>query len=276
MPRRSFMQLASGAGCLPALASAGALATQPDHVKNCVVIHMEGAPSHTDTFDLKTGAWTPAAFRPIRESAIAWPAGLFPELSRQLGDIALVRGIRSDSVIHEKAIQPLLIGMPLIGKTSFADACSDARALLRSGRAPGIIRLSSSGWDRHANLYGTALDAANPNSSARRFDAAVAKLIRDLRSDGLLDQTLIVAMGEFGRTTGPLNHQGGRDHHPVMAAMFAGAKLRGGTVLRATEETGTQPLGPQAMSSSELLEAIQSLPGQKDGAVGTPISALWA
>jgi uncharacterized protein (DUF1501 family) len=48
-------------------------------------------------------------------------------------------------------------------------------------------------------------------------------LIADLKQDGTLDQTLIVALGEFGRTVGPLNTNNGRDHHPQQTALFAGA-----------------------------------------------------
>ena len=63
-------------------------------------------------------------------------------------------------------------------------------------------------------------------------------LISDLKSDGLFDETLIVAIGEFGRTVGPLNSQAGRDHHLQQAVLMAGAKIRGQRAIGKTDSAG--------------------------------------
>ena len=60
----------------------------------------------------------------------------------------------------------------------------------------------------------------------------------DLRSDGSLDNTLIVAMGEFGRTVGPLNVNSGRDHHPQQSVLMAGAQIHGKRAIGSTDPTG--------------------------------------
>jgi uncharacterized protein (DUF1501 family) len=65
-----------------------------------------------------------------------------------------------------------------------------------------------------------------------------------LRDDGLLDETLIVAMGEFGRTVGAPNSNGGRDHFLQQSALFAGACVRGGVSLGATDSIGSMTTDP--------------------------------
>lgn len=205
-----------------AAAAAGAAFLAPAPARHSIFVHLAGSPSHTDTFDFQPGPWTPPAMDPVRFGEILWPAGLFPQLTAHLDSIALIREIRCPSVVHRE---------PHAARASFEDQCRDALALLHSGRAPRVIHVTAPGWDSHANIYGSALNPADPNSAARRFDAALATLLDDLKSARLFDQTLIVAAGEFGRTTGPLNHLGGRDHFPVMAALAAGATVPGRTAI---------------------------------------------
>jgi uncharacterized protein (DUF1501 family) len=73
------------------------------------------------------------------------------------------------------------------------------------------------------------------------FDLAYTTLLEDLRQRGMLDTTLVVALGEFGRTP-QLNARGGRDHWPgVWSILFAGARVRGGQVIGASDRTGSEP-----------------------------------
>jgi uncharacterized protein (DUF1501 family) len=73
------------------------------------------------------------------------------------------------------------------------------------------------------------------------FDMAYTALLDDLHQRGLLDSTLVVAMGEFGRTP-QLNACGGRDHWPgVWSVLFAGGRVRGGQVVGASDRTGAEP-----------------------------------
>ena len=82
---------------------------------------------------------------------------------------------------------------------------------------------------------------ANPNmySLSNELDRAVGSLVEDLKTSGDFDRTLIVMMGEFGRTPGALNVQGGRDHHKnAMSVVMMGGGVAGNRVIGATNSTG--------------------------------------
>src|SRR5436190_6964253 len=96
------------------------------------------------------------------------------------------------------------------GNTAFGNACITARNLLRADLGTRFIQITFGSWDHHTNIYGANTQLA---VMAKQFDGGLGTLIADLKTDGTLDQTLIVAQGEFGRTVGPLNSNGGRDHH---------------------------------------------------------------
>lgn len=188
-----------------------------------ILIEMSGGPSHTDTFDLKIGPWTPAWMNPVRFGEILFPAGLMPSLAGMFDRIALLRGITAGSLIH----RPIESGWPFLRASgaSFEAACQRASRMIRDGAPRVHIRLG--GWDHHGNLYEQLRTISQP------FDAGVASLIAGLDRDGVLRSTRIVAMGEFGRTPGPLNQNGGRDHHPVHAGLLAGGGIAGGAIIDA-------------------------------------------
>jgi hypothetical protein len=121
------------------------------------------------------------------------------------------------------------------GSSNFGNACITARNLLRAKLGTRFIQISFGSWDHHANIYAPN---ATLQSMARQFDTGLASLIADLKQDGTLDQTLIVAMGEFGRTVGPLNQNNGRDHHPQQTVLFSGAGVRGMRAIGSTDVTG--------------------------------------
>ena len=125
------------------------------------------------------------------------------------------------------------------GASAFGNACLTARNLLRANMGTRFIQITFPGWDHHANIY-TQLAGMLP-----QFDNGLGRLMTDLKADGLLDQTLIVAQGEFGRTVGPVNGNRGRDHFGQQAVFVAGARTRGGRAIgisdlngRGTLETG--------------------------------------
>lgn len=119
---------------------------------------------------------------------------------------------------------------------SFATNCLLARRMVERGvRFINIIHAS---WDHHTNLeFGLSYNS-------KLMDQPVAALIRDLKQRGLLDETLVVWGGEFGRTPLGENRPGpttvtGRDHHPTAFTMFmAGGGTRGGTTHGETDEIG--------------------------------------
>ena len=340
--------------------------------RNVIFILMNGAPSHTDTFDLKEGAWTPAAFKPTSYGDLRFPQGLFPNLAEQMDSLVFVRSIVAWAVAHgvgqawvqlgrnplagmsrisphigsvvamelgpqddAKRVLPAFLslnsggsdpqqgyfptktapfyvnpnggglgntthrdGQPRLqtrygllermdqelrgsdalgsavaenaalnvaartlmynpavdsvftyaaaeraryGNSSFGNACIAARNLLRSGLGTRFIQIGIGGWDNHVNIYQTNT-ALTP--VAKQFDSGLATLIADLRSDGLLDSTLILAMGEFGRTVGPLNSQAGRDHYLQQAALFAGGGIKGRRAIGATDTLGGTTIDP--------------------------------
>lgn len=186
---------------LLATAMAAAL---PRPSRKTIFIEMSGGPSHTDLFDLQLGEWTPSWMKPVSHGSILFPAGLMPRLADLLDRFTLVRGLEARSLEHHSVV-PELDG-PMLRATSatFLDACR--HALLSPEQ---FLQIRFGSWDHHGNLYGLL------RPMAQSFDEGVATLIRGARD------THIVAMGEFGRTPGPLNQNGGRDHHPIHAAFVA-------------------------------------------------------
>ena len=122
------------------------------------------------------------------------------------------------------------------GNSGFGNACIAARNLLRAQAGTRFIQISFGSWDHHVNIY---QPRANLQLMATQLDSGLGSLIADLKQDGTLDQTLIVAMGEFGRTVGPLNVNNGRDHHVQQTALFAGARIPGRRAIGATDATGS-------------------------------------
>jgi len=333
--------------------------------KNCIFILLAGAPSHSDTFDLKEGPWTPESFRPTSYGDLRFPQGLLPQLAERLGELVLVRSVRAWALVHslaqtwiqigrnpasalggiaphigsivaleneaERAADDLLPGFislnaggsqvgagylpvtyapfqvrpsptglrntthpdgrerwegrrqllrlldeplrkdsplgPLptdldnfyqsagrlmysdrvqsafamtgeeraaYGNSSFGDACLIAQKILRGKLGTRFIQISLGGWDHHANIYAPA----GLPRLAGELDKGLAGLLDGLRQNSLLDQTLIVVAGEFGRTVGPLTGRGGRDHFLQQTVVFAGAGVHGGKALGATDAQG--------------------------------------
>jgi hypothetical protein len=122
------------------------------------------------------------------------------------------------------------------GNTTFGNACAAARNLIKANLGTRFVQITFGSWDHHSNIYAPN---ANLQSMSRQFDAGVGQMLSDLQADGLLDSTLIVALGEFGRTVGALNTTNGRDHHPQQAALFAGARVSGKKVIGRTDATGS-------------------------------------
>jgi hypothetical protein len=137
-----------------------------------------------------------------------------------------------------KSIQELYGIEP--GKASFANNCLLARRLVERGVR--FVQLYHRGWDHHGTGSGDDLLQALPNL-CRDTDRAAAALIKDLKQRGLLDSTLVIWGGEFGRT--PMNEERsgskylGRDHHPRAFSMWvAGGGIKAGSSVGQTDELG--------------------------------------
>jgi uncharacterized protein (DUF1501 family) len=121
-------------------------------------------------------------------------------------------------------------------KAAFSNNCLLARRLAERGVR--FIQVYHSGWDHHSNVEGGV------RGQAAQTDQACAALIQDLKQKGLLDDTLVVWGGEFGRTpmveaSAALGRTLGRDHHPQAFTMwFAGGGIKPGVSVGATDELG--------------------------------------
>jgi Protein of unknown function (DUF1501) len=136
------------------------------------------------------------------------------------------------------------------GSSGFGDACVLARNILAAERGARFVAINHGAWDLHTNIYDKE-QKSNQYTLSRDLDTGLSELMADMEktktADGrtLLEKTLIVCVGEFGRTPGNLTVGNGRDHHRfAMSAVFAGAGVIGGRALGATDEEGGRVLKP--------------------------------
>jgi hypothetical protein len=120
-----------------------------------------------------------------------------------------------------------------------------AKNVLKANLGVRYVQINYGNWDHHAGIY--AVRAIR--DLARPLDAALSTLINDLASTPgvngtMLDETLIVVRGEFGRTVGPLNYLAGRDHYFNYSALLAGGGVRGGRAIGSTTSDGASILEP--------------------------------
>ncbi|MBK9167328.1 MAG: DUF1501 domain-containing protein [Bryobacterales bacterium] len=128
------------------------------------------------------------------------------------------------------------------GATSFANNCLLARRLVEKGVR--FVQLFQWGWDHHGSSRREDIRHDLPNKT-RAVDQPIAALIRDLKQRGMLDDTLVIWGGEFGRTPMRENRGGsygsfvGRDHHPYAFTMWlAGGGVKGGLNHGETDDIG--------------------------------------
>jgi Protein of unknown function (DUF1501) len=126
------------------------------------------------------------------------------------------------------------------GRTTFGQSALLARRLIEAGVT--FVTVNYGGWDHHAKIF-QSLDNKLPE-----FDRGFSALIQDMDTRGLLADTLVLCMGEFGRTP-KLNKDAGRDHWgPAASLLFAGAGVKGGNVVGATDKQGAyvtrRPVAP--------------------------------
>ena len=167
------------------------------------------------------------------------------------------------------------------GRTTTGQSCLLARRLVEAGVR--FVTVSSPGWDHHANIF-PSLDKRLPE-----LDLALSALLDDLDARGLLQSTLVVCMGEFGRTP-KINAMAGRDHWGHAASLvFAGAGVRPGAVLGRTDDQGAhvteRPVSPGDVAAT-IYRAVGvdpanllMTPENRPVAIldeGTPIAELFA
>jgi hypothetical protein len=130
------------------------------------------------------------------------------------------------------------------GQASFANNCLLARRLVERGVR--FVQLYHWGWDMHGNGVGVDIPTKLPRM-CREIDKPIGALLTDLKQRGLLDDTIVIWGGEFGRT--PMNEARdgskllGRDHHPRAFTMWmAGGGVKPGVTVGATDDIGYNPV----------------------------------
>jgi uncharacterized protein (DUF1501 family) len=155
------------------------------------------------------------------------------------------------------------------GDTRFGRGCLAALRLIERGVR--CVEVTLGGWDTHANNH--ELQRRN----VATLDPAFAALLRDLKERGLLESTLVLCGGEFGRTP-TLNPVGGRDHWPYgFSVALAGGGIRGGLVLGATDPAGESRTPDRPVAVEDLHATIHTALGLNPGKeivtpVGRPIA----
>jgi uncharacterized protein (DUF1501 family) len=161
------------------------------------------------------------------------------------------------------------------GKTTFGQSCLLARRLVEAGTRfvqvnwPKVANSDNHSWDVHEGL-----STRMKNQSGPMLDAALSSLIADLDERGLLSETLVVAVGEFGRspqrgvsTSGNTNKDDGRDHWPYCyTCVAAGAGVKRGFVYGKSDKTASAPL-ENPVHPTELLATIYHSVGINPGTI---------
>lgn len=143
------------------------------------------------------------------------------------------------------------------GRSRFGQGCLLARRLVERGVPFVEVALDAAqnaSWDSHVNNF------ASVKSLCEVLDPAWSTLMNDLRDRGMLDSTLVIWMGEFGRTP-KINTTNGRDHFPdAWSVALAGAKIKGGQIIGATTPDG-QEVKDRPVNAGELFATALELLG---------------
>ena len=134
------------------------------------------------------------------------------------------------------------------GNTRFGRGCLMARRLVEAGVV--FVEVDLGGWDNHGNIFPTLKDNKLPE-----LDQGMSALVEDLDQRGMLGDTAIVWMGEFGRTP-RINGRAGRDHWArAWSVVLGGAGMRGGIAIGRTNKDGTQ-VETEPYSSEDVMATV--------------------
>jgi hypothetical protein len=153
------------------------------------------------------------------------------------------------------------------GRNLFGQGCLLARRLVERGAA--CVEVTLDGWDTHTNNF------EQVKGLSGTLDTAFGTLLADLKDRGLLDSTVVVCMGEFGRTP-RINGTNGRDHWPASwSAVMAGGGIKGGQAIGKTSPDGTS-VEEKAVKVPDLIATVVKAVGldpqkQNMSNVGRPI-----
>jgi len=262
-------------GCLMAALLGGREPGTPPHVGIPVAGRYTDPPGYLgkaySAFDIKSNPCD-ADFQIAEKLAV--PAERLGDRQRLLGQIdqlsrlpeAPNSGVALHSQFHQEAFDTLTSGKlrqaanleeepaalrERYGMTPYGQRVLLSRRLIESGVRFVTInqavqarnRSSSTGgtWDNHSTIFESMMVNDGQPGNLPELDRSLSALINDLDERGQLDSTLVVVMGEFGRTP-RINSKGGRDHYPrAGSVLLAGGGISGGVVVGETDRNGVEP-----------------------------------
>jgi hypothetical protein len=205
--------------------------------RSCIVLRLTGGPSQLDTWDMKPDAPSEirGPFRPIRTNVPGIEISeIFPRMAQHAEKYAIIRSVHHTATTHAEAQQ--LFGLP--ASHSVFDG----------------IDWDIHGWQPFSPIS-SYRDVAGP-----KFDRAFTSLLES----ETLENTLVVALGEFGRTP-RINPDGGRDHWPhCFSILMAGGGVRGGQIYGSSDRNGAEPRDnpvTPAMITATIRKAMGLPPG---------------
>ena len=220
----------AGAGYFPA--SYAPFAVQPSQTGLSSLTHPDGAARLNTRWNLI------GALDPVRDSG---------ELGRDAADMASYYD-QAKVLIDTPGINNIFsfstADRTRYGATTLGDSMLVARNIVAANKGARFVHVTDGGWDHHSNIYAAA--GGSLIVKGKQLDDAIGALLTDLSTTNgaaagktLLDETLVVILGEFGRTVGPITNGAGRDHYLRMSVVMAGGGVRGGRVIGVTNETGS-------------------------------------
>jgi hypothetical protein len=224
--------------------------------RSCILLNLTGGPSQLDTWDMKPDAPREirGPFRPIRTNVPGISiAEIFPRMARHADKYALIRSVHHDVAVHEPALS--LPG----GRVIFSNDFGQALRFVESGERFVTVNMTHS-WDAHGwKPFGSFSDYRDKVGPA--FDNAYSSLLEGLEARGLLPSTLVVAMGEFGRSP-RINPTGGRDHWPKCSTvLMAGGGVAGGQVYGSSDATSSEPRD-NPVSRADIVATVATIAGR--------------
>jgi hypothetical protein len=221
---------------------------------------------------------------PVPAARLKRRLGLLQELEAPLADSATGSLVREHRELYDQTARMVLSPRTtafrldqepqtlrdLYGRSPFGQGCLMARQLIEAG-VP-FVEVQSSGWDTHGNELPALKKLIPP------VDRGTAALLGDLKARGLLERTLVIWMGEFGRMPW-INLTAGRDHYPQAFNLFlAGCGIQGGRVIGATDKKGVEVIERAVTVPDLFCTFCQALDinarKEKDSDVGRPVKIV--
>lgn len=142
------------------------------------------------------------------------------------------------------------------GQNRFGQGCLLARRLVETGVK--FVEVNLGGWDNHQKIFETI------GEKSGQLDSGMATLVAELQQRRMLDETLVICMGDFGRTP-KINANAGRDHYPRAWSMaLAGGGVKGGQVIGSTDERGFN-VSERPVKAADLMASVSHAFGINPG-----------